>query len=116
PPRRLLVGDPAGAVALDAKDTFDCGGTESLGDLELDERDDRDLVLAKSITGRRRRHADRFAEAGEQLERDPGPIADLLERLGGEVSEPLEAGCVEEVERQRTTLDGGRQVFERDPG
>jgi hypothetical protein len=70
---------------LDAKDTLDGGGTESLGDLELDERDDRDLVLAKSIIRRRRRHADRFAEACEQLERDPGAIADLLERLGREV-------------------------------
>src|SRR4029077_180423 len=101
--RRLLVRDPAGAVALDAKDTLDGGGTESLRDLELDERNDRDLVLTKSIIGRRRRHAGRFPEACEQLERDPGPIADLLERLWGEVSEPLEAGCVEELERQRTT-------------
>jgi hypothetical protein len=33
-----------------------------------------------------------------------------------EVSEPLEAGCVEEVERHRTMLDGTDHVLERDPG
>jgi hypothetical protein len=101
---------------LDAKDTLDGGGTESFGDLELDERDDRDLVLAKSIIRRWRRHADRFAKAGEQLEWDPGAIADLPERLGRKVSEPLETGCIEEVERQRITLDGTDHVLERDPG
>ena len=93
-------GDPAGAVALDAEQTLDGGGPESFGDLELDERHDRHLVLAKSIIRRWLRHADRFADDRQQLERDPGPIADLLERLGGKVGEPLKAGCIEEVERQ----------------
>jgi hypothetical protein len=47
---------------LDTKDALDGGGMESFGDLELDERYDRHLVLAKSIIGRRRSHADRFAD------------------------------------------------------
>ena len=111
-----MFGDPTGAVALDAEETLDRGGPESLGDLQLDERHDRHLVLAKPVIGRRLGHADRFADDHQQLERDPGPVADLLERLGGEGGEPLVAGRVEEVERQGTAPDGSAHTFERDPG
>ena len=116
PPGRLRFGDPTGAVALDAEQTLDGGRPEPFGDLELDERHDRHLVLAKSVIRRRLRHADRFADDRQQLERDPGPIADLLERLVGKRGEPLVAGRIEEVERQRTTPDGVAHTFERHPG
>ena len=98
PPGGLLFGDPAGAVALDTEQTLDGGRPKSLGDLELDERHDRHLILAKSIIGRRLRHADRFADDHQQLERDPGTVADLPERLGGEGGESLVAGRVQEGE------------------
>jgi len=91
-------------------------GRKPFGELELDEPDDRHLVLAKSIVRRRLRHADRFADDREQLEGDLGPIAHLLERLGGEAGNPFEARCVEEVERQGSALDRSRHVRERDPG
>jgi hypothetical protein len=109
-------GDPTGAVPLDTEQTLDGGRPESLGDLELDERHDRHLILAKSVIGRRLRHADRFADDRQQLERDPGPVADLPERLGGEGGESLVAGRVEEGERQGAALDGGGHTFERDLG
>ena len=116
PPGGLLFGHPPGAIALDTEQTFDGGRPESLGDLELDERHDRHLVLAKSVIGRRLSHPDRFADDHQQLERDPGPVADLPERLGGEGGEPLEACRVEEGERQGAALDGSGHTFERDPG
>ena len=116
PPGRLRFGDPAGAVALHTEQTLDRGRPEPLGDLELDERHDRHLVLAQSVVGRRLRHADRLADDRQELERDPGPIADLLERLGGEGGEPLVGGRVEEVERQGATPDGVAHTFERDAG
>jgi hypothetical protein len=92
------------------------GGPEPLGELDLDEPYDRHLVFAKSIIGRRRRHADRFADHRQELERDPRSNADLLERLGGKVGNPFEAGRVEEVERQGSALDGRGHVGKRDPG
>src|SRR5439155_18803952 len=89
PPGALLFGHPTGAVAVDAEQPLDRGRPEPLRDLELDERHDRHLVLAEAVIRWRRRHADRFADGREQLERDPGPVADLPERFGGESSEPL---------------------------
>jgi len=111
-----LFGDPAGAVALDPEQTLDGGRPEALGDLELDERHDCHLVLAKSVIGRRLGQADRFADDHQQLERDPGPVADPPERLRGEGGEPLEAGRVEEAERQGTVLNRSAHALERDPG
>jgi hypothetical protein len=61
-------------------------------------------------------HADRFADDHQQLELDPGPVADLSERFGGEGGESLVAGRVEEPERQGTALNGGSHTVERDPG
>ena len=116
PPGGLLFGDPARALALDAEQALDRGGPEPLGDLELDERHDRHLVLAEPVVGQRFRHADRLADHGEQLERDPGSVADLSERLGRETGEPLVAGRVHEVERERTISDRAAHAVERDPG
>ena len=115
PPGALLISHPTGAVAVDAEQPLDRGRPEPLRDLELDEWHDRHLVLAEPVIRRRRRHPDRFADGREQLERDPGPVADLPERLGGESSEPLVAGRVEEVERQGTALDGSGHTVEWDP-
>ena len=116
PPCTLLLGDPPGPVALDTEQSLDRGRPESLIELELDERHDRHLILAKPVIGRRLRHADRFADDHQQLERDPGPVGDLLERLGCEGGEPFVAGRVEEGERQGTALDAGGHTFEGDPG
>ncbi len=115
PPGGFRVGDPAAAVTLDTKDTLDGGGTESLGNLELDERYDPHLVFAEPVIGRRQRHADRFADDHQELERDPDPLAELSERLVGEGGEPLEAGRIDEVERQGAVLDRSGHVVERDP-
>ena len=90
--------------------------SEPLGHLELDERHDRHLVLAEPIVGRRLLHAHRLADAHEQLERDPGSVADLSERLPGEGREPLVRGRVHEVERQGALLDRSGHALERDPG
>jgi hypothetical protein len=61
------------------------------------------------------RHADRFADDHQEFERDPGPLADLSERLVGEGGEPLEAGRIDEVERQGAVLDRSDHIVERDP-
>ena len=116
PPCRFLLGDPADAVALDAEQPLDSRRAEALGELHLDERHDRDLVLAQPIVGRGRRHADRLPDDRQQLVRDAGPLADLPERLVGQGGEPLVRGRVEEGQRERAALDGGPDGFERDPG
>ena len=116
PPGAFLLGDPADAVALDAEQPLDARRPEALGELQFDERHDRDLVLAQPIVGRRGRHADRLPDDHQQFERDAGPLADLLERLVRQGGEPLVGGRVEEVERERAALDGGPDGFERDPG
>jgi hypothetical protein len=116
PPGTFLLGDPADAVALDAEQSLDARGAEALGELHLDERHDRDLVLAQPIVGRGWRHPDRLPDDRQQLERDAGPLAHLPERLVGEGGEPLIGGRVEEVERERAALDSGPDGFERDPG
>ena len=87
-------------VALDPEQSLDGDGPEPLGQLKLEERHDRHLVLAKAILGRRLGHADGLADDEQQLERDPGPVADLLERLVRQGGEPLVARRVEEVERE----------------
>jgi len=115
PPGPLLFSDPAGAVALHTDQTLDRGRPESFRDLEFDERHDRHLIVAKSVIGGWLRHADRFADDHQQVERDAGPLADLAERLGRECREPLVAGRVEERERQGIALDARGQTFERDP-
>ena len=116
PPCTLLFGDPPRAVALDTEQTLDRGHPETFCQLEFDERHDRHLIVAKSVIGRWLRHADRFADDHQQLERDPSPVADLTERLGAERRESLVAGRVEEGERQGTARDTGGHTFERDPG
>jgi len=116
PPGGLRIGDPTGAVALDAEQALDSRRPEALCYLELEERHDRHLVLAESVVGRRLRHADRLADHLEQLERDPGPLADLPERLAAEGREPLVGRRVEEGQTQGTALHGGGDAFERDPG
>ena len=115
PPGPFLFGDPRGAVALHTEETLDRGRPESFRELEFDERHDRHLIVAKSVIGRWLRHADRFADDHQQLQRDPGPVADLAKRLGAECSESLVTGSVEEGERQGTARDTGGHTFERDP-
>ena len=116
PPRSLLFGDPPRALSLDTEETLDGRRPESLRELELDERHDLHLVLAKSVIGRGLRHADRLADDHQQLEWDPGPVADLPERFSREGCEALVAGRVEELERQGTALHGCADAVEWDPG
>ena len=116
PPGAFLLGHPPDAVALDAEQPLDARRTEALGDLQLDERHDRDLVLSQPIVGRGGCHADRLPDDHQQLERDAGPLADLPECLVGQGGEPFVGGGVEEGERERAASDGGRDRFERDPG
>src|SRR6266705_4939516 len=87
PPCPLLFGDPPGAVALHTEHTLDRWRPEAFRELELDERHDRHLIVAKSVIGGWLRHADRFADDRQQLERDTGPVTDLAERLGRECGE-----------------------------
>jgi len=60
------------------------------------------------------RHADRFPNEHEQLERDAGPHADVTERLRRQGRKPLEGLGVEEVERERAALDRRGNTVERD--
>ena len=91
-------------------------GRKPEAELQLDERQDRGLVLPKSVVRRGLGHADRLTDHRQELERDPRSLADLPEGLTGEGGEPLVGGRVEEVERHGAALHGGRHRVERDPG
>ncbi len=110
-----MLGGESRAVALDAEQSLDRSRPEPFLDLQLDGWNDRQLVLAEPIVGRRRRHAQRFTDQGDELERDPGSLADLAERLIRQGREPFICISVEEVEGQRALLDRHTDRIKRDP-
>jgi hypothetical protein len=116
PPRRLLLGDPPDAVAVDAEQALDRRRAEPLLDLQPEERHDRLLVLAQPVVGIGCRQPDRLADRRQQLEGHAGPLAHLPERLGAEGREPLVGGRVQERQRDGPAPDPLGEPLERDPG
>jgi hypothetical protein len=63
-----------------------------------------------------RREADGLADHHQQLQRDPGLRAQLLEGRAAEPGEPIERGHIHERERQRAVPDSGGHSLQRHPG
>jgi hypothetical protein len=116
PPVRLGLRDPPQGVAVDAEPPVDHGGVESLRELEADQREDLELVLAHRIVRARLREADRFADDEEQLEGDPLPIAHLPERARAHPHEPVVHVPVEEGEGQLPPVHRLGDRLDREPG
>ena len=108
PPRGLLLGDPAGAVALDAEERSIAAGRNP-------------SASCSSMNGTIAISSSRSRSSGEGCAMPiasrttirsssgiAGPVARLPERLVGEGREPLVGGRVEEVEREGPALDGRR--------
>lgn len=82
--------------------------------MELDERQDLQLVLPQEILGAGRREPDRLSKDLEQVERDATPCAQFLEGLIAELGEALVQLEVEERQRQVAAPDGRDQGLDRD--
>ena len=116
PHGRLRLGHAPHAVALGAQQLLDGGLAEPRLDLRLDHLGAGELLVANAIVGLRRDRAGCFADPHQQLDRHAGPFGQLSEGDAAERREPLERGCVEEVERHRAVPDDGAEAFERDAG
>jgi hypothetical protein len=95
---------------------FDDHGAEPLGELELDRRHHRQLVLADMVVRRRLREADGLADHLQEVKGNARPFAQLSECRAAELGEPTESCPIQEGERENSVPDGGCHPFERHPG
>ena len=77
PPVGLHLGDPAKVVAQDPEQPLGGVRVHPLLDVHLEERNDVKLVLADEVVRLGRGAAGRLADDHEQLDRDPGLLAEL---------------------------------------
>ena len=108
------LGDPPEAVAHHPQVAFHGDRAEALGQLELEGRNDRHLVLANATRRIGHVRAGGLAHRHQQVHGDAGPGAQLLERLVGERGEQAVRGIVDEVEREVAASQRTRQGLERD--
>ena len=87
-----------------------------MGDLELEEGHDRPLAFANAVFGRWRDAAGGLADGDEQVQGEPGPRAQLLERFAGQRGEAVVGGVVHERKRELTASQRVRQEVDRDAG
>jgi hypothetical protein len=89
------------------KPPLDDHGMEPLCELELDHRNDRQLVLVDLVLRPWRREAEGLSDHHQQLQGDARPAAQLLEGCAAEPGESIERGHVQVGERERAIPDSG---------
>ncbi len=85
-------------------------------ELELEERDDRHLVLADTVVRSGCGRTGDFADGNQERPGQTGPGHELLEGLAAVRGEDAIRRIVHEVEREGADLQGLGKHFERDPG
>lgn len=105
PPIGLGLRDPAKRVAVDTERSPDHIGVESLRELELDDRDDLQLILPDLVIWTGLGETDRLAEKQQEVKGDVLLAAHIPERHRGQTGEPIEHRLVEEIEREITAFD-----------
>ena len=116
PPGRLGLGDPAQTVPADPKPPLDDNRVEPLCQLEFDHWHDRQFVLADGVLRAWLGKAEGLADHHQELQRDAGLCAQLVEGRAAEPGEPIERGRIQVGERQRSIPDGGSHPLERHAG
>jgi hypothetical protein len=90
------IGDTAHALAVDTECPLDDGGAETVLMLDPDQRDHSHLILAYAVCQARSGEPHRLSYNRQQLRRDAGLLASLLETDAGERRPPLVRGSIDE--------------------
>ena len=112
---RLCLGHAPQAVTGHPQPSADRYRSKADIHLGLDERDHRELALAHAIAGLRGGSTGALPDLQQQLQRQAGALADLLERLVAEGGEARKHRRVHEVQGEDSRADAGRQVLRADP-
>ncbi len=114
PDRGLRLGESPHAVTLDANQLLDRRCMEPAVHGRLDHRGVREFFVTHAIAWSRCDRTGGLTDVEEQLDRCAGLLGELCERGAAQGREALERGCIEEVQGDLSTPDGGAQALQRD--